>query len=524
MLRHPSGVRSGPLLALALSACAIAAGSAAAQQGSPAAADTTAPAPPPAGYCRVRAPETWPTVNADGATADLSPFQDYRAGLGIDGTARGAGVTIADVEYEWRASHLELAALALPAAAPPPLAPEYRAIEHGTAVLGLLGGADDGQGITGLASAARLLPISPFTSSGSYQPAAAVRSAAERLKAGDVLLIELQGMATDAGGRPLLTPIEVIPAVRDEIRAAVDRGIVVVEPAGNGALDIGGLAAAPWLAGPAAPGHSGALMVGGGGAGRDESGTGDLQRIAGSNFGARVDVQGYGAGVVSSGYGDAPWSPGGDRSFTACFDGTSSAAATVAGAVAVLQGAEIARDGTPLVPAEVRATLIATGTPQVEPSGTPIGPRPDVSRAIAALPTVGIPPPPPPDASPPEPRPATPAVVLPVPVPADATVAGGLAPTLRTLVPVRSLAARLDRRASRVTLRLRGLARGAVVRIGGRRVGVARGAVLLRGVRPRKLIVTVTVPGRAGVVYRGARFRVTIPARGAPRVVRLTRS
>ena len=89
-----------------------------------------------------------------------------------------------------------------------------------------------------------------------------MRAAAGGLGPGDVLLIELQALEDGAS----LAPIESIPAVRAQIRAAVDAGIVVVEPAGNGGSD-SARPARRWLAGPAAPDHSGALMVGAGGVG-----------------------------------------------------------------------------------------------------------------------------------------------------------------------------------------------------------------------------------------------------------------
>ena len=152
--------------------------------------------------------------------------------------------------------------------------------------------------------------------------------------------------------------------MRDAIRAAVDKGIVVVEPAGNGNLDIGGLGPS-WLADPAGPHAWGALIVGGGGAGPGgDAAVADRERVPGSNYGVRVDLQGFGGAVVTSGYADLSGGASADRSYTACFDGTSSASATVAGAVAVLQGAAIARTGAPLTPARVRELLPGPACPR----------------------------------------------------------------------------------------------------------------------------------------------------------------
>jgi subtilisin family serine protease len=102
-------------------------------------------------------------------------------------------------------------------------------------------------------------------------------------------------------------------------------------------------------------------------------------------------VQAWGAEVRTTGYGTL-FDPGDVRQrYAAAFGGTSSASAIVAGAVAAVQGALLARGLPPLEPAEMRDLLVSTGTPQ---GGVdPIGPQPDITAALAAL---GIVPPPPP--------------------------------------------------------------------------------------------------------------------------------
>jgi serine protease len=342
-------------------------------------------APPPS-ICRIPPAGGWPLVSAGAPTPDLTPFQDHRAGLAIPPGAGGAGVTIGDVEYDWRPGHEELAPRSLPAPVAPAggLDPAFLAKEHGTAVLALLGAADDGRGVSGLAPAAALRPRSPFSPAGAYVLQGTIADAAAGLRPGDVLLVEQQILVdsdpSPAVQRFVLAPVEADPLSRDVIAAATAAGIVVVEPAGNEGVDLGSLGS-PWLAATAGEaGYSGALMVGAGGSAVSPSG--DLRTGVRSNFGRRVDVQGYGEGVVTAGYGEG-WSPPGDRAYTSCFDGTSAAAATVAGAVAVLQGVVEAAGRAPLAPAVVRARLVATGLPQ--PSGTtqPIGPRPQVAAAAA---------------------------------------------------------------------------------------------------------------------------------------------
>ena len=493
------------------------------------------PAPPPAS-CRTEPTSSWPALVAGGTTPDLVPYQDYRAGLALTDGANGAGVRIGDVEYEWLPSHLELASKALPASAPTGLPAGYQVRDHGTAVLGVLGGTADGQGITGIAPDATLMPVSPFVS-GVYRPAEAITAAAAGLGAGDVLLVELQAMS----GTGAMVPIEVYPEVRKAIAAAVDRGIVVVEPAANSGRDLAtipldaSLGPNPWAPGTAGEDDSGALIVGAGGSGSPLSNVtsvADRQRTPESNFGARVDLQGFGAGVVTGGYADLPGADA-DTAYTACFDGTSSASATVAGAVAVVQAEAIARFGEPLTPYEVRTLLVETGLPQVmaESGDGNIGPRPQVAAAIAGIAAVRgrVPAPAPTPTTPtppaaPAPAPAAPAtaaapVATPVATALPVPLAGGTTVVVPSVAAAgRAPVARLDRRTGRLTITLRGLAPGARVAVNGRRVALTRGAVALTGVRPRTYLVRVTAPARAGRTYRPARFIITIPARGAPRV------
>ena len=81
---------------------------------------------------------------------------------------------------------------------------------------------------------------------------------------------------------------------------------------------------------------------------------------------------------------DCPANP--DFWYTDRFNGTSSAAAIVAGAVANLQGVAFAQSGIPLTPLQIRTLLVQTGSPQLGNTAEHIGPRPDLRQAIAQLP------------------------------------------------------------------------------------------------------------------------------------------
>ncbi len=473
------------------------------------------PAPPPA-TCRVApSPAGWGDYAADPASADLSPFQDYRAAMGIGDGVRGGGVTVADVEYEWRAQHVELAGLALPSPPPNNLDPAYRSAEHGTAVLGILAGSPDGKGVSGLVPDADIRPISPFTTNavnpgGGYNPAAAVRTAARQLGPGDVLLIELQAVVQLPQGGSVFGPIESIENVRDAVRAAVDKGIVVVEPAGNGNTNLADLGVS-WLAGQTAPGHSGALIVGAGGSDQDATGPSARRRVVGSNYGSRVDVQGVGVGVVTSGYGDGIGGAD-DRAYTSCFDGTSSASATVAAAVAALQsGAKAQNAGAVLRPGQVRALLTETGLPQSVQEDGVIGPRPQVDLALARL--AGAPPPADPGLPSAQPVGPTGSVRA---VPVAPNGRNGKAAPAASAVTVRYVKA-----GGRLTIRLRGLAKGAKVTAGGRPAKVVGNAVVLRKVKPGRFVVVVTPPARLRASRTTLKVVVVVAKGGTAKVIRL---
>ena len=117
----------------------------------------------------------------------------------------------------------------------------------------------------------------------------------------------------------------------------------------------------------------------------------DRQREEFSSFGSRIDLQGWGSGVVTTGYGDLYMAP--DRPvdpglwYTEGFSGTSSAAAIVAGAAANLQGISLAQSGAPIAPLQMRTLLVLTGSPQLGNTAEPIGPRPNLRQAAAQIPS-----------------------------------------------------------------------------------------------------------------------------------------
>jgi subtilisin family serine protease len=215
------------------------------------------------------------------------------------------------------------------------------------------------------------------SSIGGTSVADAIDVAAEQLRAGDVLLIELQS----AGPRGRYIPVELWDDVFDAIHAATARGVVVIEAAGNGGEDLDHRSYR--RAFDRRHRDSGAIMVGAGGPPRQ--GFADRERLDFSNYGSRVDVQGWGRKVATLDYGDLQACAGDHRHYTGEFSGTSSASPIVAGAAVILEG--LARErGHVLGPAELRALLRRTGTPQAGNTAQAIGPRPDLARAIREVP------------------------------------------------------------------------------------------------------------------------------------------
>jgi hypothetical protein len=334
-----------------------------------------------------RVPRPAPSpVAPDYYTVSSGSYQKYQdaAPTGVDGRyagtltgARGTGVKICDVEYSYNASHVDLGTVTLVGSAG---VDPYNDNNHGTAVLGVYGATANTEGVTGLAYAAQKLFAAANTASG-YNVGAAVTTCAANISAGDVIVIEQQ-MSGPISGK--YVPVEWYKPWYDAIRTAVAANKIVVEAAGNGGQNLddpmystGNNGHYPFLA----QNDSGAIIVG---AGKSPAyGTSARSAHDFSTYGSTVDLQGWGDGVVTTGYGTLYSAEGVNRYFASGFNGTSSATPVVAGSVASLQGRYKSLYGTFLTPASVKSRLRTYGTAQ---TGTKnIGPLPDLRRALTGL-------------------------------------------------------------------------------------------------------------------------------------------
>ena len=256
---------------------------------------------------------------------------------------------------------------------------------HGTAVLGQLVADNDSKGVTGISWGASVGLAPANTALEGYNLANAILLAVDDGEAGDVILIEQQACVCNLACNPNTQfgygPSEWVQSVFDVIQVAVANGFVVVEAAGNGSVDLD--QAACGTAFDRDVRDSGAIIVGAGG----PPGSGqNLEPLFFSSYGSRIDLQGWGSGVVTTGYGDLyvdPDNPGDpDAWYTDTFSGTSSASPMVAGAAANLQGIALDQFQAPFPPSQVRAVLAETGTPQRGNLAENIGPRPNLRQAI----------------------------------------------------------------------------------------------------------------------------------------------
>jgi serine protease len=314
-------------------------------------------------------------------TPQLKKFQGYRkAGDGV-GTLKaqggnGKGIRVVDVEYNWNLGHEDLD---LPGSTnidnetiDDPFPSDQGS--HGTAVLGQIGGLKNGYGVEGLATGAKIYVAPTNTVQSGFSVARALGVATGKLKKGDAILIEQQAPVCGGvcgGSQVGCGPVEYFQAEFDAISTATAKGIIVVEAAGNGNVNLdSGTCNGRFDRNVR---DSGAIIVG---AGHFDT----HERLSFSTYGSRVDVQGWGHEITTTGYGDA-FDPGDIlQRYTHSFGGTSGASPIVTGVVLQIQGALKAQGLKLASPEEMRKALLKGGIPQPT-TVTPIGPLPQTQKA-----------------------------------------------------------------------------------------------------------------------------------------------
>jgi serine protease len=245
---------------------------------------------------------------------------------------------------------------------------------HGTRTLGVVAAQPLAKGVIGITPSLQHIACvgqwRPAEPGDSVDPlndiARAISVAAASMQPGDVLLLEAQG---EFGGL-VNVAVESEPHIWDAIELATSAGMVVIEPAGNGNVNIDPLLTA----------DSGAIIVG-------AAEPGSRAKTIQSSYGTCVHCYAWGEQVVTTDYHlfnrvDAYTQPCGSL---APFAGTSSAAAIIAGAALAVQGLAQATRGCRLAPTAVRAILSDPANGTAAAAGAQIGVMPDLKKIVTQV-------------------------------------------------------------------------------------------------------------------------------------------
>jgi hypothetical protein len=283
----------------------------------------------------------------------------------------GSGVGFVDLEQGWTLNHEDLAAAGITL-----ISGQNKAYTgHGTAVLGEVAAVDNTRGGIGIAPAVSTRVISQWRTASIYSTADAILDAANNMTTGDVLLLEAQTTYPTTTG---FVPVEVEDLVFEAIRTAVSRGIVVIEAAGNGSVNLDlfqDVSGKQILNRTSADFRdSGAILVGAASASAPHT------RLPFSNFGGRVDCFAWGERIDTCGDG---WTSTDPSTYTTNFGGTSGASPIVAGAALLLQAFRIGSGQPRVDPGTLRAVLSTPllNTASAQPAVDLIGVMPNL-RAI----------------------------------------------------------------------------------------------------------------------------------------------
>ncbi|KAK4451979.1 peptidase S8/S53 domain-containing protein [Podospora aff. communis PSN243] len=359
---------------------------------------------PEVASCQSLASFPAPQLAVDPSDDELFPQQGYLKASpeGIDAEyawgrpgGDGSGQRVIDIESGWKLDHEDLIAanIELLPGSDNNRGGGFADWRHGTAVLGIMLMVDNDLGGVGAAPGAHgdVVSIRRNGIPADNRPEA-IMDATSRLSAGDVMLLELQvsNAANETGFLTEYWPVELYDAELEAIKLATAKGIVVIEPAGNGLIQTPGegdvnldgpvirpgeTEAKEWM-NPSSPdyrGDSGAIIVGA------STSTVPRSKTIWSNYGSRVDVHAWGENVLTTMCRDE--SPNCVDNYEA-FDGTSAASPIIVGAALSVQGMLVANGRSKLNSFQMRELLKMEGAPVTNPEAGNIGVMPNLRALI----------------------------------------------------------------------------------------------------------------------------------------------
>ena len=256
--------------------------------------------------------------------------------------------------------------------------------DHGAAVLGIIMMRENKSGGLGITPQVKGSIVSQWRPDRRLNTADAIMTAIQHLSFGDILLLEAQTSEVDAPAS--FWPVEIEDAVYQTVKLATSLGITVIEAAGNGNNRYEGNdldlfeSNGKSILNPNSIGYrdSGAILV------AAATTTVPHCRRGNSNYGSRINCYAAGENVFTAGNypRSSRWAT---NLYTACFNGTSSAAAIIAGAAISIQSILEANFGRRLNPKEMRDLLGSTFYNTHSANGCEkdkIGVMPDLKKII----------------------------------------------------------------------------------------------------------------------------------------------
>jgi len=252
---------------------------------------------------------------------------------------------------------------------------------HGTAVLGVIMMQNNLAGGQGMVPGVKCDVMGSLDENDRLVIGSGIVKAMTKLQFGDVLLIEVH-LADEDGN---FFPVETAPTLNSLIRMATEKGIIVIEAAGNGNLNLDSyqnrFGKKILNRNDDAFVDTGAIMVG---ACTSRSNA----RIPISNFGSRVDCCAWGnrvgtASTVTT-IDNGNQGPEFKFGYMNDFDGTSSASAIIAGVALTIQSILVKNGRKPFGPAKMRQVLSSFSARPDDDTDDRIGTMPDLRKIIEA--------------------------------------------------------------------------------------------------------------------------------------------